>query len=521
MKKKEINLDKLKKKNQRIIGRARFFNVWTKRVAWPLIIAVLVILVVLSIVSLFERSEEMLLIESIIFVAALVLFSINFFLIFLGIASNSNAFTTILQISKMEGKPIASLSGFEYLENKIKENQRLTKGLLITTLIFTVGYVLFILIDWFSPLFSFGSEIQSSAFGLLLIIIAIILNYKPTDIDIGRILGLIQFHSTKSHHITMRTFLTDSFYEHIDPITRLKYDEFIALMRTLAKPEFIKHAVELEEFDDPIKYLTEKLLYLAYLDYRKIIDENTVSEQLSEIVDLTNSKYDYAKGADLDEKIRYFSRNDIFNVFKNGIEKYTPKIFDIIDQVQLDVMDNLIEIANKEILLKVVADENISDIGVVNLLIFIFNNTEKEKQFNVEIFAPNFQPDLLKYTIKVEGRGSFKIPTPPEGKLRICDDTQDDCIGVISNIMKNAEMQCLSFKPQVHDGVNVFSVFLSDETNHIWQGQTISIQIQNKRNSRIIKDSSSFALATVGVLFAFFKIVQIIVELVTANFGVL
>ncbi len=513
------NLEKLKKKNLRLVRRARFFNMWTHKVAWPIIVSVLVALIVISILSLFERSEDVLLFESIIFVFSLVVFGLNFFVVFLGIATNSNAFHSILQLNKMEGRPIKSLHGFEYLENKIKENQKLTKGLLILTLLFTMGYILFILIDWFSPLFSFGSEIQSSALGLLLIIIAILMNYKPMNVDIGRILGLIQFHSTKSHQITMRTFFTDCFYEHIDPVTRLKYDEFIEIIKTIVKPEFVKHVHEMDELDDPIKYATEQMLYLAYLDYRKTIDENTVIAHLSEIINTSTPKYDYINGADVGAPIRYFSRKDIFNVFKNGIEKYTPKIFNIIDRVQIDVIDNLVEIANQQTLLEVIAEESINDDGVVNLLVFIFNNTEKEKQFMIDIFAPNFQPDLLKLTITVEGRGNFRIPTPPDGKLKICDDSQEDCVGVISNILKNAEMLWLSFKPQKNHGLDVISIFLSDEFNRIIKGQTVAVQIQNNKIGKMIKDTSSFGIGTVGAIFAFYKIFQILIDLLVSNLG--
>lgn len=78
---------------------------------------------------------------------------------------------------------------------------------------------------------------------------------------------------------------------HLDPITRLKWDEFIAIVETMFNPDFVRKIQEQEEGEIPVSFALEKMLYLLYLEHSRVISRDTVKDELHEIIDLTKNHW--------------------------------------------------------------------------------------------------------------------------------------------------------------------------------------------------------------------------------------
>ena len=115
----------------------------------------------------------------------------------------------------------------------------------------------------------------------------------------------------------------------------------------------------------------------------------------------------------------------------------------------------------------------------LNVMVFLFNNSPKSKEYHIRVIATGFAPEEFKLEMRVEGRGSFKIPDQP---IPLTSSTGTDIVGVMSDMLENGDAIWLTLEPRVL-GEQSLQIFLENADGTIIEGRT--------RNVRIAKDLKS------------------------------
>ncbi|MHA1391148.1 MAG: hypothetical protein ACTSQT_02755, partial [Promethearchaeota archaeon] len=129
------------------------------------------------------------------------------------------------------------------------------------------------------------------------------------------------------------------FSDHLDPITYLKWDEYLAGIDKILTPTFIQKVKEAEDDELPITFGIESILFLYYLQYQGVLSDEQFTRELKEVINVDSASFDIKRGL-LIEGMWYFSTADIYKLF-NYIKKYNPGFFNIIDRLQLELADNI------------------------------------------------------------------------------------------------------------------------------------------------------------------------------------
>ena len=258
---------------------------------------------------------------------------------------------------------------------------------------------------------------------------------------------------------------------HLDPVTRLKWDEFIVAIETMLKPDFIQSVRDEEAGEIPVSFALEKLLYLHYLEYSNVINHEILKEELQEVMDLSKSQWELDKGVLIDGHY-YFSSQDFFKIFE-GIKRSTPSFFSIIDRLQLELIDNIKLMAEDPIYLDVAANEVVAEGHEAHVIVFLYNNTPEDKPYKVKIFAPGFEPKSLSVKMSVEGRGSFELP---QSNVPIVSSDTDDVIGLMARLLKNGDALWLTLEPRQR-GTQTLQILLTEEDGTIIEGKTMTISV--------------------------------------------
>jgi len=412
------------------------------------------------------------------FILVLVLFAINTLVLASGAIYTRKAFFQRLNYERQKGRPLDSLRGFKTIETNIMQTLNTISLLALVSFVTLAIYVPFILR---------GGDLVWMAMGITLITLGLGLAVKSVRMDITSVVGLADFFTPSNHELFIDKFFGDIFMYHLDPVTRLKWDEFIAGIETMLKPEFVQAVQEEEEGEVPVSFALEKLLYLHYLEYSDVISHDTVKEELNEIMQLSRpkevpqgnqategspvGKWNLDQGALIDGHY-YFSSEDFFKIFA-GMKRSTPSFFSIIDRLQLELIDNIKIMADDPIYLDVAANEVVAEDDEAHVIVFLYNNTPDAKPYTIHIFAPGFEPEALSVKMAVEGRGSFELP---QTTIPLMSSETEDVIGIMAQLLKNGDALWLTLEPRKR-GTQTLQILLTDEDGTIIEGKTMTISV--------------------------------------------
>lgn len=288
--------------------------------------------------------------------------------------------------------------------------------------------------------------------------------------NITDVTGLSDYYKPSNHDLFIDNFFGDIFYGALDPVVKLKWDEFAEVLTNNLKEEFVEEIKQKEENEIPVKFAIEKILYLSYLEQQGVINRDTVMKEISEVVKFS-PEYNYETGAKIENRF-YFGVKDLHKIF-GCMEKNIPAFFDIIDRLQLELMDNIKVLSEDPIYMDVCADEMCAKDGEMNILLFLYNNQPDPKKFKIKIFAPGFEPTELLVDILCEGRGSFEIPKQP---IPLTHPEQQDVVGTISTMLKNGDAIWLTLEPR-ETGTQTIQVFLMESDETVIEGKTMTADI--------------------------------------------
>ena len=418
------------------------------------------LLVIVTIFTLFIPLSFTL---AVIFYAILAIYLFNSIMLFLGANSTESSLKMRLNFERKRGRPIDSLDGFDLLSNNVK---RVTNLLKIIALICLVALALFVVM-----LFMGDLNLGFAAAGFSLVGFGLALLIRSLNLNIHDVNGLQDFYKPTTHQIFLDNFFSEVLSNHLDPVTFLKWDEYLSEINKILTPTFIQKVKEQEEDELPITFAIEKILFLYYLKFQEVLTEEQFIQELREVIDVDSDKFNVEKGIFM-EGSWYFSANDIYKLF-NYIKKFNPGFFNVIDRLQLELADNIERISKDPIYMDSTAQEVVYLNSELNIFCFLFNNAPEAKKYAIKINAPGFEPAKLKLDIEVEGRGTFNIP---DSSIPLISSEGRDIAGVLSTMLENGDTTWLTLEPR-EIGEQTVQIFLLSEDGTIIEGKTRAVKV--------------------------------------------
>jgi hypothetical protein len=448
------------------------------------------VLVVITVLTLFTELRENIILL-VLFYVILGIYLFNAIMLFLGSNSTESSLKMRLNFERKRGRPIDSLDGFDLLSHNVK---RVTNLLKIIALVCLVSLVLFLIMLFLGDL-----NLGFAAAGFSLVGFGLALLIRSLNLNIHDVNGLQDFYKPTTHQIFLDNFFAEILSNHLDPVTYLKWDEYLTGINKILAYTFIQKIRETEPDELPITFAIEKILFLYYLKFQEVLTEDQFIQELKEVIDVDSDNFDIMKGL-LIENSWYFSTNDMFKLF-NYIKKFNPGFFDLIDRLQLELADNIERVSKDPIYMDSAAQEVVYLNSELNIMVFLYNNSPEAKKYILKINAPGFEPNKLKLDIEVEGRGTFMIPSDP---IPLISSQGTDIAGVLSTMLENGDTTWLTLEPR-ETGEQTIQVFLLSEDGTIIEGETRAVKV-TKNFKDYIKKLSSIGSLLGGIMVPISKV---------------
>lgn len=412
----------------------------------------------------------------VIYLVVIVIYGFNSFMLLLGASSTESSLKMRLKFERKRGRPIDSLDGFDLLASSVK---RVTNLLKFISLICFTAIILFVIMLAFNVL-----DIGFAAAGFALVGLGLSILIRSLNLNIHDVNGLQDFYKPTTHELFLDNFFAEILSNHLDPVTFLKWDEYLAELNKILTPDFVHKIKTQEEEELPITFAIEKLLFLYYLKFQEVLSEDQLIQELREIIDVNSDNFDVDRGVFM-EGTWYFSVKDIYKLF-NYIKKYNPGFFNIIDRLQLDLGDNIERVSKDPIYMDSSAQEVVYLNSELNIMVFLYNNAPENKKYTVKVVAPGFDPTEMVLDIEVEGRGTFMIPNRP---IPLISSESTDIAGVLSTMLENGDTTWLTLEPR-ETGEQTVQIFLLSSDGTIIEGKTRTVKVTKNIKDYIKKLSS-------------------------------
>jgi len=466
----------LEKSLSKIIKKERFQGKMVKYVSGVGKILLFILPILLLIVTILAFISVLDFTLKIVFFVILGIYAFNSIMLFLGANSTNSSLKLRLKVERKRGRPIDSLDGFELLFSSVKRVVNLLK--IIASICF-VALILFVVM-----LLQGDLNLGFAAAGFALIGLGLAIIIRSLNLNIHDVNGLQDFYKPTTHQIFLDNFFGEVFAGHLDPVTYLKWDEYLAGIDKLLTPVFIQKVKEAEEDELPVTFGIESILFLYYLQYQGVLTDEQFTRELKEVIDVDNASFDIKKGL-LIEGSWYFSTSDIDKLF-DYIKEYNPGFFNIIDRLQLELADNISRLSKDAIYMDSSAQEVVYLNSELNIFVYLYNNAPEDKNYAIKVVAPGFEPSKLKLNIKVEGRGSFLIPNKP---IPLISSEGTDIARVLSTMLENGDTTWLTLEPR-ETGEQTIQIFLLDSDGTIIEGKTRTIKVTKDMKSYLKKLTS-------------------------------
>ncbi len=462
------------RKIQKLEKRQGILTGFISKVGKMLLYILPLVLVVITILT-FLISEDIIL--YVIFYVVLLIYGINSLILFYGASLTKKSFQSRLKFERKRGRPIDSLDGFVLLSSKI---QRVINLLKIIALVCIVSLVLFIIMLAFNTV-----ELGYAAIGFTMVGLGLALIIRSLNLKVSEVNGLQDFYKPTTHQIFLDNFFAEIFSNHLDPVTFLKWDDYMLGLQKILNPNFVQKIKTQEPDEMPITFAIEKILFLFYLKYQNVLSDELFAQEMREVLNIDDEIFNIERGL-LMENNWYFSKKDIYKIFL-FIKKYNPGFFNIIDRLQLELADNIERLAKDPIYMDSSSQEIVYVNDELNIMIYLFNNAPENRKYSVRIIAPGFDPKELVLDIEVEGRGTFRIPEKPI-PLTAMGDTVDIC-GVLSVMLENGDTTWITLEPR-EVGEQTIQIFLESVDGTIIEGKTRSVKVVKNFKDNLKKITS-------------------------------
>ncbi|MHA2053895.1 MAG: hypothetical protein ACW99F_09875 [Candidatus Hodarchaeales archaeon] len=433
----------------------------------PIFLAITLLLLIFTPLTVEGKHPEPLIFITTFFYLVLILIAIPFALngFFMEKAFN----TEINRIIKT-GLLIRGIEGFKEVQMKIKLLYRasysITGSVLISFLVFiSAGLIksdedLAILARFFIFIASIGLLAISSGASILL---------RLPDRSAIQPGGLMKFYSPRSLPLKVDNLLSDSIIPQLDPITRIKIDEWSTSISRNLNTEFFPNL-------DPntrLERAQEKILLLVYLNeyFPELLDNNQFSQEMQEIIDPVYYE-SFKKGKESSIS------NKILRTIIRDVRKEIPDVFELVQRVFVLVTENINLLHTKEEYVTIThPNTHVGNIDPFRVSIFILNLRETERKVNLQVQTSmsGLDPDDASQTLMLD---SNKISVPPSGqKLKFSSSEESyDVLRLVSAILQVGDTLNLQFRPN-RFGTHVLNLSLEDEIQGAISGRSVVVSV--------------------------------------------
>ena len=439
----------------------------------PLILVILALMILLAV---FSQIPVFGVVGTIGFYIVLGIYGLNSILLLLGAYYTQKSLKARLKFERKRGRPIDSLDGFDLLYNNVKGVINL---LFMIALLCLISLGLFIVMLIVSELFGVGY----AAIGFALFGFGLALLVRSLKLNIHDVNGLQDFYKPTTHQIFLDNFFSDVLSNHLDPVTFLKWDEYLAVIKKNLNPSFVETVKQREAEELPITFAMEKILFLYYLKYHEVLTDEQLLAELKEVVNVNSENFDIEKGAKIENRW-YFSKKDIYKIFEY-IKEFNPGFFNIVDRLQLELADNIERLSKDPIYMDSSAQEIVYKGTELNVMVYLYNNSPEAKDYRIKVISPGFDPKEIILDIQVEGRGSYKIPEKPIPLF----SSGDDICGTMSVMLENGDTTWLTLEPK-EVGEQTIQIFLETAEGTIIEGKTRSVKVSKDIKTQLKKLTS-------------------------------
>jgi hypothetical protein len=436
----------------------------------PWFLVVITILALLSVVRLVD------VIVSAMFYLILGLYFINSVMLFLGSLYTEKSLKMRLNFERKRGRPIDSLDGFDLLYNNVRR---------VINLLRIIAILCFVALALFLAMLLVGLlEIGYAAIGFALFGFGLALLVRSLKLNIHDVNGLQDFYKPTTHQIFLDNFFAEILSNHLDPVTFLKWDDYLVGINSILTTSFVQKIKQQEAEELPITFAMERILFLYYLKFQEVLTKDQLIDELKEVINVDSETFDIEKGL-LIGGAWYFSLKDMSKLFEY-IKLYNPGFFNIIDRLQLELTDNIVRLSQDLIYMDSSAQEVVFKGSELNIMIYLYNNAAESKKYRLKIIAPGFDPREMLLNIEVEGRGTFEIPDKP---IPLIAKDKVDIVSVLSGMLENGDTTWLTLEPR-ELGEQTIQIFLETEDGIIIEGKTRSVKVSKDFMSQIKKLTS-------------------------------
>lgn len=401
-----------------------------------------------------------------------------------------------------EGFPVESLEGFSAVSRFVK--QTLASSSLIF-LVVAISFIVFVVslaviptLQTMIPLFpqigellnfdpdspSLNTDIETtvgsflspiimvSAIGLVLIAIGILLLLKIPEKPSFEVGAFLKYYIPRTTPLILDNLLSDSIIAFIDPITRMRFDEWTDSIKQGLNYSF-------EPNIDPITRLErarEKILLLYYLKKRMplLLTEKAFESELAEVIKQDNLlDFKKGKGSGINAEIL----EEIFDRLFNQM----PEIFLTIDKLVIELTDNLQEFRdNDDIWVRTSAPEKvIGNRNPFRVLFFALNKNSKEyglkkRPVNFGVSGPQSHfMEKVSFNLALDEAEDLNIV---ENELPFISEGSNDILGILSKILQMGDavwftFERKSFKP------HLFHLTINEGEKGSIYGETVTIEV--------------------------------------------
>ncbi|PWI48058.1 hypothetical protein CEE45_08520 [Candidatus Heimdallarchaeota archaeon B3_Heim] len=403
------------------------------------------------------------------------------------------SFNTETQKKAAEGFPVDSLEGFSSVTAFTKQvllNSGIIAGVIFLSWILMLTVVMVIpflqnndsindvVIDLTGQDFSAleGAFLRPilifSAIGLVLIAIGILLLLKIPEKPSFEVGAFLKYYYPRQTPLILDNLLSDAVLAFLDPITKMRFDEWTESIRSSLNPSF-EYGLDLVT---RVERAREKILLLFYLKKRMpiLLPMDSFKSEITEVIH--ENKYNqFSEGGN--SGITFAILTDIFNQLSTRI----PEVFMTIDRLIIELTDNLEDfLDNKDLWVNVSAPEKV--VGNENpfrFLMFALNKDVKRYRerkrmvdFKVSGTQKHFMEDL---SISVPLDEAEEIQTESHN-LEFISEGSQDILGLVTQILQIGDATWFTVERKEFSS-HLFHLSISEKDRGSIFAETISVDV--------------------------------------------
>jgi hypothetical protein len=480
------------------MGLSSILNSYCRKIGAVLMLIIPLIILFFMLLAGFQPTNPILLIAAGFWIL-LLLNSLMFLLNGLLIIRN---FKKEIKKKTDEGFPVESLEGFSavsrFVTQTLASSSLISVVVAFSLVVFLISLAVIPVLQFIIPSFpEIGSllgidmeasnldlEIASkvgsflapivmvSAIGLVLIAIGILLLLRIPEKPSFEVGAFLKYYFPRTSPLILDNLLSDSIIAFLDPITRMRFDEWTDSINNGLRNDF-------EAYTDPVTRLErarEKILLLFYLKKRMplLLSEAAFERELNEVIN-QDSLNDFKKGKK--SGIDFEVLKEIFDRLYDRM----PEIFMTIDKLVIELTDNLQEFReNKDIWVrtsapvKVVGNEN-----PFRILFFALNKntiefSNKKRLVNFRISGPQSHfMEEVNFNLALDEAAELNIG---KDDLPFISDGSRDILGILSKILQIGDAVWFTFERKSYKS-HLFHLSINEGEKGSIFGETVSINV--------------------------------------------